>query len=158
MTITRFKTDKSLEYIAAVRALQKLSSDDVDRAFAEVACEGIKKQATRGLVESEKYLPASPVSLLGINFTDTWAGGGNYCTYGKNLEHRIPNPAGLGHTTLWNRDGKLTTCITQPYQLGWEQLQHLVAWCQKYNITCNIDANSWHFPSRTIKVTYTKLI
>ena len=66
---------------------------------------------------------------------------------------------GADHNSVWYRPGTRRPCvfITQPYQLGLEQLSHLVNLCQAHRLHLTIFAHpSWHFPSRTITLHLTR--
>jgi hypothetical protein len=61
----------------------------------------------------------------------------------------------LDHPSVWTKDGKLHTIVSQPYHLRYEDMKQTVAMCELLGLEADVDAwDSWHFPGATLLITY----
>lgn len=66
----------------------------------------------------------------------------------SDTENCIP---GCDHSTLWLKDGKPHTFVTQPYGINQETIQEWIRLCDEKGLTLKIDARgSWHNEGRTL--------
>lgn len=134
---------RSKEYDRAVRALRELAewegAEQAGRAFSEAVSdmrqEGLREKGYR-------KSPASPCirKLLGYRCDMTQC-----------------HPPGSDHSSLWYKKGKPALFLSQPYQLGWEEMRKLVAFCLQHKLRA--DVSSWpshYFPSQVISLHLTK--
>jgi hypothetical protein len=52
-------------------------------------------------------------------------------------------------------DGR-TAFVSEPYGLFYDSIEALLAFCNKLDIECTIDAGSSHFPTRCLRITLTE--
>ena len=65
--------------------------------------------------------------------------------------------AWLDHPSLWIKDGKPFSFVSQPYGLGLQDLREIVAYCEEHNLDVLVDAGmSWHYPGATVAVEFTR--
>lgn len=60
------------------------------------------------------------------------------------------------HSVMWNKEGKPAVYEAQPYDLSYEDLKELVAFCGERNLRADLSARSWWFPSWTISIAVRK--
>ena len=65
--------------------------------------------------------------------------------------------AWMDHPSLWIKDGKPFSFVSQPYGLGLQDLREIVAYCEEHNLDVLVDAGmSWHYPGATVAVEFTR--
>jgi len=64
------------------------------------------------------------------------------------------NPPGRDHSSVFNKDGKPYSFVTQPYRLSYETLKKAIAFCEKHGYELKIFPASWYFYGRTIMMEY----
>jgi hypothetical protein len=66
---------------------------------------------------------------------------------------RVP---GSDHTSIWMKDGKIYSIVTQPYAIYGDKLAELVDFARKNSLNVAISArDSWHYPGHTLLVEIT---
>jgi|CZCA01.1.fsa_nt_gi hypothetical protein len=138
-----YMSNRTPAYLAAVRALNALAVEDrdaVDQAYIE---------AGRGF-RRETYIKRRGVKpTTGNPFIERLTGA-----------RVVPNPVRFGwmdHVSLWIKDGKPFSFVTQPYGLSLEDLKEIVAYCEEHNLDVFVDAGmSWHYPGSTVAVELTR--
>ncbi len=142
-------SERTPSYQKAVASLQELAAAEgvnkAERAFAEAVSDEIRRRETEGLRESTSCCIKW---LLGRRCY--YHGGGN--------DRHACEPPATDHASLWNKNGKPEMFVSQPYGISWRQLRAIVAFCEAHGLEVSIDARgSWHFPGRTLRVTYRKV-
>ena len=144
--MSRFQDRPSPAYLAAVAALRALSEDEAMRAAAEVVAPGRRQLFLAQTGWREKTLNLCVRQLLGKR-----------CTHGG-AHRRIDDddddclPPGSDHVSMFTGDGRTHLFLSQPYDLSWEALKGLVAYCERVGLEADLDGASWHFPGRTFSV------
>ena len=65
--------------------------------------------------------------------------------------------AWIDHRSLWLKDGKPYSFVTQPYGLSLNDLKQIVAYCEEHGLDVFVDAGlSWHYPGTTVAVEFTR--
>jgi hypothetical protein len=63
----------------------------------------------------------------------------------------------LDHATRFILDGKTTAIVGQPYgPIDASELAKLAQWCDAQGIRLQVTARSWHYPSETIALIFTR--
>lgn len=146
--------ERTPTYRAAIKAIRDLmeteGADKADRAFAEVMTEKKKEdfakrhgvtRATGGICVRRLFGKRCTIGYPSDPF-----GTGHACL-----------PPGSDHISLWNKDGKASLLVSQPYGLAYRTLKEIMAYCEKYGLEVRIDANPcWHFPGQVIGVIFQK--
>lgn len=147
----QFNRNPSKQYestVAALRALLDVEGvDAVQRAFAQTIYEQRHDRFMRRVDVKLRPDPHVCVSRLL----------GRPCSDSRESPCWLSIPAN-DHTAEWLTDSGITDCITtQPYSLSLTSLQQIVTFCETYGLDLMIDVDhSWHFPSRTMLITYRK--
>ena len=59
--------------------------------------------------------------------------------------------AGDDHCTLWNKDGKATYWVPQPYGLSFGQIKEMMERAEKYGLEFEIGTfPAWHYPGHVL--------
>lgn len=139
--VSRFMDNPSAAYRDAVRALRVLADAEGEematRAFGEAVAELRRADwaAENGFEESQAH--QSIHGLLGR----------------QALKDGVLYLPGGDHTSVWNKEGKPHTLVSQPYDLRWEDLTELVAFCKQWGLMADVAAwPSWHFPGSALSV------
>ena len=65
-------------------------------------------------------------------------------------------PRCMDHTTVWNKDGRMAAIVTQPYQIGEDDLAEIHALCQTIGVTVEISNKwNWHY-EETLSLVFMK--
>lgn len=129
-------------YVAVGTALQKLRTKEGDLYLHAAAAE-ILAPAVLDEIQKGGLKPASKAHIRRL-FTKK-------CRRGCDC-HR---PPGDDHGSLWLKDGKPHTYISQPYGLVQDQLREIVEFADAHGLRVEIGAaRSFHFPGKTICVEY----
>lgn len=65
--------------------------------------------------------------------------------------------AWIDHRSLWLKDGKPYSYVTQPYGLSLSDLKQIVSYCDEHGLDVFVDAGlSWHYPGTTVAVEFTR--
>lgn len=151
LDISRTKRDDLTvkQYIKTVKEIRKLlerdTFDPIDtcfRAFGEAIASPLKKQweEVAGLRESSGV--PCPERLTKHRCSCGWS-------------HELA--PGSDHTSLWLENGKPKLYITQPYDLSYEKMKELVAFCEEKGLRVDVHGRgSWHFPGYTLKIVIAK--
>lgn len=112
------------------------------------------------LIKDKETISRILAVLLSNNIEEEMAQRGQYIRYGghPNALRFISHPFGgfkwkhADHYGLMLR-GKEFICATfEPYGLSMDAIEELIAWCKAENLRFEIEAESPHFPSRTLLV------
>lgn len=139
----RTKNPLALEAMSALgKLLEAKGLDLVERAAAEVTAPARKALVFKDYQES----PASACVQRLRNKRG--------CPHSLYSAHDSPHRApGADHDRILLKEGKPAVYISEPYGIGWDELQELVDFCRKYGLTAEIDARrSAHFPGSTVSV------
>ena len=146
----RFMEDPSEAFEQAVGALCDLleaeGPESVLRAYAEVMEEAASKAfCEHWQVEQAPGSTDCTARLFGKRHRDPDTPAGPSCRY--------CHPPGSDHAKLYVRDGEGAVFLSQPYELGWEEMQELVEWCRERGLRADVSAReSWYFPGWTVAV------
>ena len=147
-----FLKNPSPRYRQAVHALGELlaasGEDAVQRAFAEAMSEYIE----RGFARQFKVIRSKAGHVCYMRLKN------GKCK--DTFENPCPSPYGIpamDHVSEWKQNKKTDMIVSQPYGLSYEALKETVEFCEKMGLEADISANhSWHFPSWTLLVKYTR--
>jgi len=149
------RKERTEAYLAAIKALRDLIEAEglnkANRAYAEASAETIQESFAK--IEGA-----------------TRAGGrmcmrrllGKKCTVGYPSEIRDGAshecvPPGSDHVSLWNKDGKASMLVSQPYDLSYRTLKEMLAFCEDHGLEVDISTYpTWHFPGQVLGVIWRK--
>jgi signal recognition particle subunit SEC65 len=136
----RSKPNRTALYEKAVAVLRELLEekdlDAVERAFAEAAYPR-RWEKTEGRVGGKYRDGAGCIERLL----------GGRC---KNIH--CENIPGADHTSGYVRDKRIVAIVTEPYHLSFREMRELVQFCDERGLRADVDAESSHFPSRTLRI------
>lgn len=149
------RKERTEAYLAAIKALQALIEaeglDKANRAFAEASDEAIRESFSK----REGVTPAGGHICVRRLL-------GKKCTLGYPSEVRDGSshlclPPGSDHWSLWNKEGKASLLVSQPYDLSYNTLKEMINFCEVNGLEVNINADAtWHFPGRVVGVVWSK--
>lgn len=106
-----------------------------------------KVKSWNWMLEEEKSLYVTPSVL-------------NPSIWNEEIEQEKYNPhypsECLDHIDVWLKDGNPYLMTSQPYFVSKDDLKILIAYCDKYGIDFQIDAESFYFPGHTIRILFKK--
>lgn len=147
--------ERSEAYLAAVKALRTLIESEglnnAGRAYAEASNDAIKDS----FIKREGVTPAGGRTCVRRLL-------GKKCTLGHPSEIRGEAshsclPPGSDHCSLWNKGGKASVLVSQPYSLSHTTLKEILHFCEVNGLRVDIDIMpTWHFPGAVIGVVYRK--
>ena len=154
ITYSRFATKASKPYIELVEAIRRFGTaeswDEASCAYAEAVADVRLDSFVKrhGLTRSRGHVCVNRLigkSCPSIDEKDPqkW-----FC----------PSTACGDHLSLWNKDGKPHAIVSQPYgPLQTEHLSEILKFCERYGLDVEIDCySSWHFPTQTLTLIFTK--
>ncbi len=161
--MTQFNKKPSPTYLQALSALHKLMEEEggdfVRRACADVTWEDNKQifAEREGLKEAE------------IPDIERLTGKSSDKKFLKLFEESSPSfedflklseepvlPAD-DHSSMWLKNGKAYSYVSQPYGLCLEDTKKLINFCDEHTLDLSIKAwPSWHFPGRVLTIEVTK--
>jgi len=68
-------------------------------------------------------------------------------------------PRCADHTSVWNKDGKMSALVTQPYDIGTDDITEIYKLCRELALDVEISNKwNWHYPDRggVMSVVFTK--
>lgn len=144
---SRFSTNQSAEYRAAVRALRALPAGDAPCAYADAV---------------HLWLLESFRSNRGIKQR---APGSHVCVERLKGKRRCPAPYSDAcleiprgdHLSEWIVGGKTIAILSQPYGLSYDGLTETLAFCEQHELEVLIDTYpSFHYPGRVLSLVFTR--
>jgi len=70
---------------------------------------------------------------------------------GRSILRKVPMDLWLDHCIV---DGE--KLISEPYNVGLKSLEKIIAFCKNNDLTVNISGDSYHYPSRTVRIEFEK--
>jgi hypothetical protein len=142
--VSRFKTEQSTEYQAAVRALLALPVDDTEPTYADAT----HKQHLESFAESRNIRQRRDAHICVERLKRTR----KRCLSANCLQ--IPNG---DHLSEWARDGVTVAILSQPYGLGFDGLRETLAFCDEHDLEVAIDTYpSFHYPGAVLSLIFTR--
>jgi len=142
---SRFNSNPSADYRAAVDALRKLPEGHRDRAYADACHDDLFK----GFKNSRKVTQRTTGGHVCVN---RLKGSRRRC-YGVDCPE-IPDG---DHLSEWKRSGTTVAILSQPYGLGFDGLRETLAFCDEHGLQVTINTYpSFHFPSTVISLIFTQ--
>ncbi|MDX9704056.1 MAG: hypothetical protein RBU23_13575 [Candidatus Auribacterota bacterium] len=135
-------------YKKAISALRRLLSEEgeeiVSRAFAEVTADARKAN----------FINANKLEFPTENHICIHRLAGKPCPEKECYSSIIPR---ADYLSEWRKNGKTKMIVSQPYRLSFDEIKQTIAFCEEFGLEAIIEArSSWHFPSTTISVQYTR--
>jgi hypothetical protein len=148
----RFISSPTKTFRDAVKALEKLMEeegrDKAERAFAAAVWEKRKEHYAKALGLKESGGHPCLARLIGKRCDQS-----QFYLRTSHEEKYAPCslPAADDHASLWLKDGKPHSYVSQPYGMSPEDMRKLVKFCDEYGLTVNVNAwGSWWFPGHTL--------
>jgi len=143
-----FNDKPSKDYIETVAKLKDLCKKEginmVNRAFAESIAFNIYDS-----YKSYRKVKRSSVDDIGRLITK------NKKKY--DLFHKHRSSIHIDHPSLWNKDKKPFSFVSQNYGISHDDLLNIMEFCEQYGLKVDMCANmSWWFPGQTILLEFTK--
>lgn len=141
-SIRTFKSQPSLLYIRAVSILRQLIKqeglDSVQRVYAQATWPVTLKQ----------YIESNELKITSGTHNITRLTTSNGLVAFKPIRLRCED-----HSTLFLKDGKPYSFITQPYALNLPSMRQLANYCEENDLDVFVNSfQSWHFPGSSLMI------